>query len=134
MRLFRYYYYSVFNYFFNGSSIPFFQTFAVIIVFAFFNVLTLLNLIFSIGFGIKITLPVGSGIKWFLPVLIILPLFALFYYYFKKLKSHETIMKQFQNESSRQKYLSRLFVIIYFISSIALFVFVLWLRQQIRHY
>lgn len=134
MRLFRYYYFRVFSYFSNGSSIPFFQTFALIIIFALFNVLTLLNLIFPVGFGIKMTLPVGSGIKWFLPVLIILPLFALFYYYFEKLKSHEKILKQFQNESSRQKYLSGLIVIIYFIGSIAFFILALWLRQQIRHY
>lgn len=133
MKPFKYYYFRVFSYFLTGTEIPFFRTFVVIFLFAFFNFLTIMNVVFTLGRGKKITLPVGTGINWFLPLLIILPLFAIFFYYLKNLGGHKIIMEEFQKETSKQRFLGGLLIILFLIGSMGLFILTLWLRQKYRN-
>jgi hypothetical protein len=134
MRLLKYYYFRLYSYYSKGDSVPFLSTFLVVFIFAFFNFLSLLALVAIISKE-KFTLPVvekGTGRLW--PLLIVLPLFGLLIYLFKKKGYHDIILEEFRNETSRQKFLSKLFVILYFISSIALFVIALFLRERIAGY
>ena len=129
----RYYYFRVFTYFSEGSSIPLFRTFIVMFVFMYFNFLGILNII-SLWTDKKLLLRNGKEMVWFWPLLIVLPLFILFYYYLKKPGYHSGIIEQFRNEPSRKRFLNGFFIVGYYILSIALFIFTLWLRQEIKHY
>lgn len=131
---FKYYYFRIFNYFSDSSSIPLFRTFAVMFVFAYFNLLALSTLIFSVVLNIKITLPVGSEVRWFWPLIFIVPLFVLFYSRLKRSGLHNLIFEEYSEETKRQKVNGGWNIILYFISSILLFVLTLWLRQVVRGY
>lgn len=134
MKFFKYYYFRLFSYFSTGTEIPFFRTFAVIFLFAFFNFLTIMNAVSILGKGKKTPLTVSTEINWFLPLLIILPLFSIFFYYLKNLGGHKIIIEEFQKETSKQRFLGGLLIILYLIGSIALFILTLWLRQKYRNY
>lgn len=134
IQLLKYYYFRMFSYFSNGSSIPIFRAFAVMFVFAYFNLLALSTLILSVGLNVKLDLPVGSGVRWFWPLIIIIPLFALFYYRLKRFGLHDLIFEKYSKETKREKVNGGWIIILYFVGSILLFVFALWLRQIIRGY
>ena len=135
MRVLRYYYYRIYSYYSKGDPDPYFATFLVIFLFGFFNFLAIIDILFSVIAGNEIIyFTVKSGIGRLWPALIILPLFSLFYYYFKKRGYHEKILEEFKNETRRQRLMSRLFVILYFMGSIALMGLGLWARQVIRGY
>lgn len=55
-------------------------------------------------------------------------------YYFKKLRYHDKIIQEFRVETSKQKFKSSFFVILYFVITIILFVFSLWIRQEANGY
>lgn len=129
IQLLKYYYFRMFSYFSNGSSIPIFRAFAVMFVFAYFNLLALSTLILSVGLNVKLDLPVGSGVRWFWPLIIIIPLFALFYYRLKRFGLHDLIFEKYSKETKREKVNGGWIIILYFVGSILLFVFALWLRQ-----
>ena len=133
MYFLQYYYFRLYKYFSNGDAIPFFSTFLVITVFGYFNLITFVDFL-SIIMDKRLEVPAISGIGKFWPVIFLAPLFGLFHYYLKTLGNHSMIMNRFDKETSKPRILSVLFVIIYFIVSIGLFVFILWLRQKIRHY
>jgi len=130
----RYFYFRLYSYYSDGGRIPFFSTATVIIIFACFNLLSILDLIFAVIGGIKIELPIFTGANRFLVLLLFFPLYFAFYYIVKKSGYHAVIMDEFKDETSKQKLKSSLGVIIYFIASIILFVFSLWLRQRTRGY
>lgn len=134
IQFFKYYYFRMFSYFSDGSSIPIFRTFSIMFVFAYFNLLTFSILIFSVGFNVKLTLQVGSGITWFWPVIFIVPLFALFYHRLKWRGLHDLIFKEYSNETKKEKTNGGWTVVTYFISSMLFFVLALWLRQVVRGY
>jgi hypothetical protein len=122
----------MFSYFSDASSIPIFRAFAVMIVFAYFNLLALSILFFSVGLDIRLNLPVESGVKWFWPLIIIIPLFALFYYRLKRLGLHDLISENYSKETKQEKVNGGCIIIFYFVGSIMLFVLTLWLRQITR--
>gem|GEM_PF-1193176 len=134
MNFFKYYYYRMFSYFSDGSSIPLFRTFAIMIVFAYFNLLALFTLVFSVGLGVRLTLPIGEGVRWFWPFVFIVPLFVLFHYRLKRSGLHALIFEEYSKETRRQKVNGGWIVILYFTGSILLFILTLWLRQAIRGY
>lgn len=129
----QYYYFRLYKYFSNGDAIPFFSTFLVIAVFGYFNLITLFDFL-SIIMDKRVELLVISGIGKFWPVMFLAPLFGLFHYYLKTLGNHSMIMDRFDKETSKQRIVSVLSVIIYFVVSIGLFVLILWLRQEVRRY
>lgn len=134
MRLLRYYYYRVYNYYKKADPDPFFKTFAVVFVGAFFNFLALAS-ITSIFLKIKFvffTVEKGVGRLW--PLLFILPLFGILFHYFKKQDYHNKIDDEFKNETPKQKFRSGFFVILYFVGTITLFVLSLWIREKIDGY
>lgn len=124
----------MFSYFSEGSSIAIFRAFAVMFVFAYFNLLALSTLIFSVGLDVKLYFLIGSGLRFFWPLIIFIPLFALFYYRLKRLGLHDLIVEKYSNETKREKVAGGWMLIIYFAGSILLFVLALWLRQMIRGY
>ncbi len=132
--LLRYYYYRLYSYFSNGDAIPFFSTFLVIMVFACFNLVTLIDIVFSLIFRYKVVLPVfgGYGQLWYL--LIIIPAYMLYHYYLKDLENHGKIIEEFKTETKRQRLISSIWVTMYFVGSIGLFILTLWLREKIRGY
>jgi len=133
MKILKYYYYRIYKYFEKGDAVPFFSTFLVIIVFLYFNLITLLEFIgILIGFSFKLL--VIGGVWKFWPIIFILPIFGLFYYCLKSRGNHESIIKEFEGESRKQFILSSLIAILYFIISIGLFVGSLWLREKVRGY
>lgn len=134
MKAFDHIYYRLYRYYENDRSSPMFSTFASLLVFAYFNFISLLDLIFAVGMGVKIHYFVGKGITRFWPVLLMAPLFILFRYYLKNKGNHERILNRFKDESKAERRKSRVFVFLYFTGSIALFVGVLWLRDVIRGY
>ena len=127
---FKYYYYRMFNYFSDGSSIPLFRAFAIMFVFAYFNLAALSTLIFSVGLNVRFNLPVEG----FWPLIIIVPSFALFYYFLKRYDLHNLIFEKYSTETKRQKIVRGRLVIFYFICSILFFVLALWIRQVVRGY
>ena len=134
MRILKYYYFRVYSYYSNGDSVPLLSTFLVIFLFAFFNLLSFLAVISSI-MKFKFTLPVfEKGPGRLLPLLIVLPFFGLFYYLVKVRDLHNTIIGEFKEETSRGKFLSKLSVLIYFVSSIVLIVMSLFLRERLAGY
>ncbi|PYF74198.1 hypothetical protein B0O44_104369 [Pedobacter nutrimenti] len=123
MKLIRYYYYRMYKYFSTGDVVPFFSTFTVISVFFYFNIITLIDIFLFIIGGVKVKLlVVESGVGRLWPALIFLPLYGLFYYYMKRLGHHDKIIDEFKDETKKQKLLSTLFVVTYFVGSIVLFV------------
>ncbi|ALL06959.1 hypothetical protein AQ505_16570 [Pedobacter sp. PACM 27299] len=134
IRFLKYYYFRIFSYFSDGSSIPLFRTFAIMFVFVYFNLLALITLIFSVGLNIRLNHPVGNGVRWFLPLVFIVPLFALFYHRLKRSGLHDLIFEEYSKETKKQKISRGWIIILYFIGSILLFISVLWLRQKIRGY
>lgn len=129
----KYYYCRVYKYFEKGDAVPFFSTFLVIVLFLYFNLITILEFLgILIGFNFK--LPVVDGVGKFWPVIFILPFFALFYFFLKRRGFHEKIIQEFSEESRNKRNLSALITILYFISSIGLFVVSLWFREKIRGY
>jgi hypothetical protein len=134
MKFLKYIYFRMFSYFSDSSSIPLFRTFAIMFVFAYFNLLAISTLIFSVMLNTKVTLPLGSGIRWFWPITLIIPLFVLFYYRLERRGFHDLIFDEYSNETKKQKVKGGWGVIFYFIGSILFFVFTLWLRQIVRAY
>lgn len=134
MRALRYYYYRIYTYYSKGDPNPSLKTFIVIFVGAFFNFLTLASAM-SIILKIRFTffaVEKGAGRLW--PLLFLLPLYGLFTYYFRKLEYHGKIIREFSDETRIQKYRSGLFVILYFVTTIILFVVSLWIRQKANGY
>lgn len=134
MWFFTYYYFRIFCYFSDSSSIPLFRTFAVMFTFAYFNLLALVTLLFSVGLNVRLTFPVGRGIGWFWPFIFIVPLFVLFRSRLKKSGLHDSIFEKYSNETRRQKVKGGWIVVLYFIGSTLLIILTLWLRQAIRGY
>jgi len=133
MKIVRYYYYRVYKYFEKGDAVPFFSTFLVIILFLYFNLITLINFM-GILMGFDFTLPVVGGMGKFWPLIFIIPLFALFYVCLKKQGIHDRILEEFQEETKKKRISSGLMTILYFIASIGLSVASLWIREKIRGY
>lgn len=134
IRFFKYYYFRLFSYFSDGSSIPLFRTFAIMFVFAYLNLLALTRLIFSVGLNIRLNHPVGNGVRWFWPLVFIVSLFALLNHRLKRSGLHDLIFEEYSKETKKQKINRGWIIILYFIGSILLFISVLWLRQKIRGY
>ncbi len=131
IRLFNYHYSRVYSYFSKGDAAPVFSTFAFILVFGFFNILTLVDIIVSVGAGVKITMPTFEGFKRIYLMLVILAIYSVFHYIFVSKKKHINILKEAQGETSKQ-FIVRYYVLLYVVSTIAFFVLSLWLRQVIR--
>ena len=134
VKFFKYFYFRMFSYFSDSSSIPLFRTFAIMFVFAYFNLLAIYTLIFSVVLNTNFTPPLGSGIRWFWPIILILPLFILFYYRLERRGLHDLIFVEYLNETKKQKAKGGRCVIFYFIGSILFFVLTLWLREVVRGY
>ncbi len=133
MRLFRYYYYRIYSYY-STEPAPFFKVFAVIFVGAFFNFLALASLV-SVLLEIRFTFfTVEKGIGRLWPLIFILPLFGVLLHFFKKQGYHDRILGEFKDETPKQKFKSGVFVILYFVGSIALFVLSLWIREKVNGY
>lgn len=131
MRVFKYYYYRLFSYFQGGSSVPFFRVFLIIFAFALLNFLSVMSLCGVIlDKDLKLTFVEKANHFWSL--VIIVPLFGLFYYYLKKLGYHKIIFEEFDKETTKEKRSSQVIVILYFIISIIFFVLSLWLKQEIK--
>src|SRR6476661_2724839 len=130
MKALKYYYYRMFKYYKNGDSIPYFSTFSTISVFAFFNLLTIFSLLETI-IGQKFSLPEINGFKRLWLILIIIPLYIIYQQYFVKKGHHNQILKEFANETKKQKRLSIFYTIMYFVFTIVVFFFSLWIRQRI---
>jgi hypothetical protein len=133
MRIFRYFYFRLYNYYKNSPS-PFFSTSMAIIVFTIFNLFTLAGLLLSVIGNLKIVIPTGDGVTRLVPLIFIVPIYGIFYFFIKRKGYHDIIMEEFRNETANKKFLSSLFVIIYFIISVSLFVLTLWLRRKFRGY
>jgi hypothetical protein len=133
MDFLNYYYYRVFKYFSDGSSIPMYRTFILFFVFAYLNFLSILNII-SLVWPKRISMPEGEGISWLWPLMIVIPLFVIFYIYLKNNGVHEDIMRRFEEETQNKKRARGFLIILYFLLSIAFFVGSLWLRNEIKKY
>jgi cellobiose-specific phosphotransferase system component IIC len=131
--LLKYYYFRMFSYFSEGSSVPVFRTFCVTLVFVYFNLMAVAILI-SLGINRKIILPVGKSISWLWPLLIIIPLFYYFTYLLEHRGWHVKILEEFSSETKNQRKRNGSFIILYFICSILFFIGVLWLRQYFKGY
>jgi hypothetical protein len=133
MRLLKYYYYHVYTYY-SKEPAPLLKVFAVSFVGVFFNFLTIasfLSIILKTRFTFFV---VGQGIGRLWPLLFLLPSYGIFLYYFKNIGYHERIMKAFSNEQSNQKPRGGVLVILYFVSSIALFPLSLYIRIKVEGY
>jgi len=130
----KYYYFRMYSYFSGSSSIPVFRTFAIMFIFTYFNVLSLFTLIVSVVSNIKFTLPEGTGMMWFWPLLFVVPLFALFYYRLKYCGLHDLIIEEYSGQTKKQRLSGGWRIVVYFIASVLFFVLSLWLRQIIRGY
>jgi len=132
MKSFQYYYYRLFKYFADGSDIPIFKAFAVIFIFALFNVLTVCAVISLFFVDEKIIMPQSENRFWLL--ILVIPCYGIYYYYLRILDKHEYILNKFSNETIEKRNLNGFRIIGYLIASIVLFVLSLWLRQKIRGY
>ena len=134
MSAFTYLYYRMYKYYDTGRDLPLFSTFVVLFVFGYFNMMSLFDLIFAVGVGLKYKYYVGKGIYRFWPLLAGTPLYMLFHYYMIKLGNHERIFDRFKDESRIESRRNGVLVVLYFIGSIGLLIGVLWLRQVVRGY
>lgn len=130
-RLFNYHYRRVYSYYAKGDAVPVFSTFTFILVFGFFNILTLIDLIFSVGMGIKITMRTFDGFERIYLLLIIGAMYGIFHYLFIVKKRHSIILASEREESSGQL-TKKYYLLLYVICTIAFFVLELWLRQVTR--
>jgi len=131
---FDYYYFRLYKYYSNGDVIPQFSTLTTIFVFLFFNITSLMDLIFGVILGEKITLPTKQTHGYWWSLFLLLPHYLLFHYYLNVRGCHFRILEKFKNETPTEKRLSIIITILYFIFSIIFFVFTLYLRQLIRGY
>jgi hypothetical protein len=133
MRVIKYFYYRVFNYYKSGDSTPFFSTFLSIFSSIFFHFLTILALIETAFNALPISIDTeGFKSLWF--ALVIVPIYVLYNQYFVKAGYHDQILNEFKNETKKQKRLSSFYTIAYFILTFVLFFFSLWLRAEVRGY
>lgn len=133
MKFLRYFYFRLYHYY-SKEPAPFFKMFSAIFAGLFLNFLTLSSLV-SVLLKTKFTFfTVEKGIGRLWPLLIILPLFWILSYHFKKQGYHSTIIEEFENETSKEKLKSSLLVVFYFVSSMILFPVSLWIRQKLNGY
>lgn len=101
-------------------------------VFAFFNVLTLLDVYIAVFPEHDFDIPLAkSGWKRLAPGIVMLPLFGLWLYVFKTRGYSNKILVEFQNETKRAKFLSSALVIIYAVATILFFVLSLFLKKHV---
>jgi len=127
MRIVRYYYYRLYQYFQDGSEIPFFKTYGVLFVFFFINTLTILKGILLLTHQHKFTLFAIQGLAK-LCLILVIPLFILFRYLMIHLDTQELIINEFKGETKKRRNLSAFFTILYFFVSMALFFSILRMR------
>jgi hypothetical protein len=130
MRLLKYYYYHVYT-FYSKEPEPLLKVFAVSFIGVFFNFLTIASFL-SIVLKTKFTFFVGQGIGSLWPLLFLIPSYGIFSYYFKNIGNHERIMDAFRNKQPNQKPRGGGFVILYFVSSIALFPLSLYILSKVE--
>ncbi|WP_316833042.1 hypothetical protein [Pedobacter aquatilis] len=121
MKIFKYYYYRLFTYFEDGTAIPFFKTYCVMLCFVFINILTLLKLILAQLNQEKFMLFTGQGLDKLWWLLLILPGYLLFKYELIRSGSHDRIIEEFKNETKKNKYISAFFTVLYFLISLSFF-------------
>jgi hypothetical protein len=134
-RILGYYYFRLYKYY-SGGMIPFFSTSILIIVFIYINAITILN-VAETAFDKPLNLPTRnqhSLISYVWPLIIVIPVYIVCYNYLIAKNHHVEILEEFSQESKRHRVLYGSLIVLYFVISISLFVFTLWLRQAIRNW
>lgn len=134
MYLIKYFYFRMFKYFLKiDEDIPYFSTFISIASTLYLHILSIFAFVSSFTLiGKILPNPDEYNKLWYL--LFYMPLYFLYDRFVIKTGCHDKILDEFKNETPKQKKISIMFTILYFIFSIAFFIGALWLRQKYKGY
>ncbi len=133
-RALRYFYFRLYNYYASGSGDPFVSFCAsagVLIIFNFFTLIVLIEMFFNFKLFYIPTQKKGS-LGYFWPLLFLVPFYFFLDFLIRKKGLHDSIMEEFKAENRKEKWVSSILVILYFVLTMGFLFLALWLRQMVR--
>lgn len=135
INIFQYYCYRLYKYYLNGDFTPIISTASVVVFFAFVNIITIVDFVLILLNIHTIDLPYyDKGIYRFWPIPFIIPFWIIAYIYFKNQENYAMLENKFANEDAKRRRINGFLITLNFILSMACFISVLWMRQEMRGY